>query len=63
MAQGHYVRRRPFWEELRAVVNTLAAAAAINAVLTLVTKQYVPVTQYLASWTAAIVLILSLIHI
>ena len=57
MAQGHYVRRRPFWEELRGVVNTLAAAAAINAVLTLVAKQYVPVTQYLASWTAAIVLI------
>ncbi len=57
MAQGHYVRRRPFWEELRAVVNTLTAAAAINAVLTLLTKMYSPVTQYLASWTAAILLI------
>ena len=57
MAQGHYVRRRPFWEELRVVINTLTAAAAINAVLTLVTKQYSPVTQYLAAWTAAIVLI------
>ena len=57
VAQGHYVRRRPFWEELRAVVNTVMAAAAINAVLTLVTKQYSPVTQYLAAWAAAILLI------
>jgi len=57
VAQGHYVRRRPFWEELRAVVNTIMAAAAINAVLTLVTKQYSPVTQYLAAWAAAILLI------
>lgn len=57
VAQGHYVRRRPFWEELRAIVNTIMAAAAINAVLTLVTKQYSPVTQYLAAWTAAILLI------
>lgn len=57
IAQGHYVRRRPFWEELRAVINTVMAAAAINAVLILVTKQYSPVTQYLASWSTAILLI------
>ena len=57
VAQGHYVRRRPFWEELRAVINTVMVAAAINAVLILVAKQYSPVTQYLASWAAAILLI------
>jgi undecaprenyl-phosphate galactose phosphotransferase len=57
IAQGHYVRRRPFWEELRSIINTLMAAAAINAVLTLVAKQYSPVTQYLAAWSAAMLLI------
>lgn len=57
IGQRDYLRRRPFWEELRGIVNAVAIAAAINAVLILVTKQYSPVTQYLASWTAAPLLI------
>lgn len=57
LSQRDYVRRRPFWEELRGIVNAVAIAAAINAVLILVTKQYSPVTQYLAAWTVAPLLI------
>ena len=57
VAQGHYVRRRPFWEELRAIFNTVMAAAAVNAVLILVTKKYSPATQYRASCATAILLI------
>jgi undecaprenyl-phosphate galactose phosphotransferase len=57
VGQRYHVRRRPFWDELRGIINAIAVAAAVNAILTLVTKQYSPVTQYLAAWSSAMLAI------
>jgi len=54
--RGH-VRRRPLLEDLRGIVRAVFISAAVYAVLVLVSKQYSPVTQYLAAWGAALLLI------